>query len=95
MNKKKTETLVIQQLWLLLKCSPPLQSGVYDSGVGGSESVRLCPGGGGGGLFFDKVELPLAGVCATGARVEGGRFDKGGAGGKINNIKQHHAVMSW
>lgn len=52
--------------------------------------MRLCPGGGGGGLFFDRVEL--LGVCAAGARVEGGRFDKGWAGGK-NQIKQHHAVM--
>lgn len=60
--------------------------------MGGSLSVRLCPGGGGGGLFFDRAELPLAGVCAAG--VEGGRFNKGGAGGKTN-IKQEHAVISW
>ncbi len=57
--------------------------------MGGSDCVRLCPGGGGGGLFFDRVELPQAGVCA-----EGGRFNKGGAGGKTN-IKQEHAVISW
>lgn len=59
--------------------------------MGGSDRVRLCPGGGGGGLFFDRVELPLAGVCAAG--VEGGRFDNGGAGGKTN-IKQVHADVT-
>lgn len=42
---------------------PPL---LWESGLGGSDRVRLCPGGGGGGLFLDRVELP------PGVRVEGG-----------------------
>lgn len=57
--------------------------------MGGSDSVRLCPGGGGGGLFLDRVELPLLGLCEAG--VEGVGFDRGGADGRTN--KNKHAVM--
>lgn len=45
--------------------------------------MRLCPGGGGGGLFLDRVELP------PGVSVEGGP-DGVGAGGAIHNT---HEVM--
>lgn len=45
--------------------------------------MRLCPGGGGGGLFLDRVELP------PGVSVEGGP-DGGGAGGVIHKT---HEVM--
>lgn len=45
--------------------------------------MRLCPGGGGGGLFLDRVELP------PGVSVEGGP-DGGGAGGAIHKT---HEVM--
>ncbi len=45
--------------------------------------MRLCPGGGGGGLFLDRVELP------PGVSVEGGP-DKGGARGAIHKT---HEVM--
>lgn len=47
--------------------------------------MRLCPGGGGAGLFFDRVELP------PGVSVEGGP-DGGGAGGAIH--KTHEAMRS-
>lgn len=43
--------------------------------------MRLCPGGGGGGLFLDRVELP-PGVCAE----EGP--DGGGAGGAIHKTDE-------
>lgn len=56
---------------------PPLLCGLWESGLGGSDRVRLCPGGGGGGLFLDRVELP------PGVSVEGGP-DGGGAGGAIH-----------
>lgn len=36
----------------------PLLWGPCSTGLGGSERARLCPGGGGGALFLDKVELP-------------------------------------
>lgn len=45
--------------------------------------MRLCPGGGGGGLFLDRVELP---PCVS---VEEGP-DGGGAGGVIHKT---HEVM--
>lgn len=45
--------------------------------------MRLCPGGGGGGLFLDRVELP------PGVSEEGGP-DGGGAGGAIHKT---HEVM--
>lgn len=45
--------------------------------------MRLCPGGGGGGLFLDRVELPPV------VSVEGGP-DGGGAGGAIHKT---HEVM--
>lgn len=45
--------------------------------------MRLCPGGGGGGLFLDRVELP------PGVSVEGGP-DGGGARGAIHKT---HEVM--
>lgn len=45
--------------------------------------MRLCPGGGGGGLFLDRVELP------PGVSVEGGP-DGVGAGGAIHKT---HEVM--
>lgn len=45
--------------------------------------MRLCPGGGGGGLFLDRVELP------PGMSVEGGP-DRGGAEGAIHKA---HEVM--
>lgn len=45
--------------------------------------MRLCPGGGGGGLFLDRVELP------PGVSVEEGP-DGGGAGGAIHKT---HEVM--
>lgn len=47
--------------------------------------MRLCPGGGGGGLFLDRVELP------PGVSVEGGP-DGGGAGGAIH--KTHEVMRS-
>lgn len=55
--------------------------------------MRLCPGGGGGGLFLDRVELP------PGVSVEGGP-DGVGAGGAIHKthevmrlpIKKSHSV---
>lgn len=47
--------------------------------------MRLCPGGGGGGLFLDRVELP------PGVSVEGGP-DGGGAGGVIH--KTHEVMRS-
>lgn len=43
--------------------------------------MRLCPGGGGGGLFLDRVEL------APGVSVEGGP-DGGGAGGAIHKTHE-------
>lgn len=43
--------------------------------------MRLCPGGGGGGLFLDRVELP------PGVSVEGGP-DEGGAGGVIHKTHE-------
>lgn len=46
--------------------------------------MRLCPGGGGGGLFLDRVELP------PGVSEEGGP-DGGGAGGAIHKT---HEVMN-
>lgn len=49
----------------------PLFWGPWGSGLGGSERVLLCPGGGGGGLFLERVELPLEGWVLRG-RVEGG-----------------------
>lgn len=45
--------------------------------------MRLCPGGGGGGLFLDRVELPPV------VSVEGGP-DGVGAGGAIHKT---HEVM--
>lgn len=36
--------------------------------MGGSDSVRLWPGGGGGGLFLESVELLLAGIWEPGER---------------------------
>jgi len=47
--------------------------------------VRLCPGGGGGGLFLDRVELP------PGVSVEEGP-DGGGARGAIH--KTHEVMRS-
>lgn len=44
--------------------------------MGGSESVRLWPGGGGGGLFLESVELLLAGIWEPG---EGGEDDNDGS----------------
>lgn len=49
----------------------PLFWGPWGSGLGGSERVLLCPGGGGGGLFLERVELPLE-VWVLRGRVEGG-----------------------
>lgn len=46
--------------------------------LGGSDRVRLCPGGGGGGLFLDRVEL------TPGVSAEGGPVGVGGAGGAIH-----------
>lgn len=46
--------------------------------------MRLCPGGGGGGLFLDRVELP------PGVSAEEGP-DGGGAGGAMHKT---HDVMS-
>lgn len=43
--------------------------------------MRLCPGGGGGGLFLDRVELP------PGVSAEGGP-DGGGAGGAIHKTHE-------
>lgn len=43
--------------------------------------MRLCPGGGGGGLFLDRVELP------PGVSVEGGP-DGGGAGEAIHKTRE-------
>lgn len=48
--------------------------------------MRLCPGGGGGGLFLDRVELP------PGVSEEGGP-DGGGAGGAGGAIHKTHEVM--
>lgn len=44
--------------WIVLSYRVlPLPAGPGWTGLGGSDWVRLCPGGGGGGLFF-RVELP-------------------------------------
>lgn len=45
--------------------------------------MRLCPGGGGGGLFLDRVELP------PGVSEEEGP-DGGGAGGAIHKTHEAH-----
>ena len=42
------------------------------TGLGGSESVRLCPGGGGGALFLDRVPLPPADGWEPRGREVGG-----------------------
>ena len=47
--------------------------------------MRLCPGGGGGGLFLERVELPPV------VSVEGGP-DGGAAGGAIH--KTHELMRS-
>lgn len=50
----------------------PFPAGVCSTGLGGSDMVRLCPGGGGGGLFF-RVELPPPPlVCEVRGRDRGG-----------------------
>lgn len=64
---------------------PPLLSGVWQRGLGGSDRVRLCPGGGGGGLFLDRVELPPV------VSVEWGP-DGGGAGGATHRTGE---VQTW
>lgn len=64
--------------------------------MGGSDSVRLCPGGGGGGLFLDRVELPLLGLCKAGVEevgVEEVGFDREGADGKTKIPTCNDTVM--
>lgn len=56
-----------------------------DRGVGGSDSVRLCPGGGGGGLFLARLELLLLGIWELG---EKGEDDEGGARGRQTNTNK-------
>lgn len=53
----------------------PLLCGPCSTGLGGSEWVRLCPGGGGGALFLDRVELPPALDCDPSGREVGGPED--------------------
>ncbi len=53
----------------------PLLCGPWSTGLGGSERVRLCPGGGGGALFLDRVELPPALDCDPSGREVGGPVD--------------------
>lgn len=69
------------QLWPWLQVNlpqgtAPLFGGPWGSGLGGSDRVLLCPGGGGGGLFLDRVELPLE-VCVLRGSVEGGPVGPG------------------
>lgn len=52
---------------------PPLLWGPWRTGLGGSERVRLWPpGGGGGALFLDRVELPLVHGWEPSGREVGG-----------------------
>lgn len=62
------------------------------------DRVLLCPGGGGGGLFLDRVELPLE-VWVFRGSVEGGpvgpRKELNGAGRLIPvSQNSHYAVTS-
>lgn len=52
--------------------------------------MRLWPGGGGGGLFLDNVELLLAGIWEPGESGEDD--DDGGARTRVN--KQEHKTHS-
>lgn len=69
---------------------PPLLWGAWRTGLGGSESVRLWPpGGGGGALFLDRVELPLAHGWEPSGREVGGPVE--GAGKK----KRHESLCQF
>ena len=64
----------------------PLLWEPWDRELGGSDRVRLCPGGGGGGLFLDRVAL-APGVKGV---VEGGP-DEMRAGG-VTHTHTHTRV---
>lgn len=63
--------------------------------------MRLWPGGGGGGLFLDSMELLLAGIWEPGEREEDD--NDGRARKRVNKHKQklkktkskHDAMRSW
>lgn len=60
---------------------PPLLWGPWRTGLGGSESVRLWPpGGGGGALFLERVELPLVHGWEPSGREVGGPVEGAGKG---------------
>lgn len=59
-TNSKITTKCLHPLIIKLGChlDAPLLWGPCSTGLGGSERARLCPGGGGGALFLDRVELP-------------------------------------
>lgn len=74
----------------------PLFGGPWGSGLGGSDKVLLCPGGGGGGLFLDRVELPLE-VWVLRGSVEGGPVGprrKLNGGSKVNPSVRHRTTST-
>lgn len=54
--------------------------------------MRLWPGGGGGGLFLDSVELLLARIWEPGERGEDD--DDGTARRRVNKHKQEHKKIT-
>lgn len=61
--------------------------------------MRLCPGGGGGGLFLDRVELP-PGVSEEGGPDGGGALPwfLGGSGGPSatgEELRSVEALYIW